>query len=152
MTTNGITSPIGPVAVGDELPRRTHTATNVSLFLYNAAVWNPHRIHYDERYTTDVEHHPGVVIDGPLQGDWLSQVVLNWIGDHGAVTRFGYSNRKAAYLGETLTSGGRVTAIDAGAGTVDVELFIMNADGDVITPGSASVTFDRLDQRGVQPG
>jgi len=142
MTMNEITSSIGPIAVGNELPRRTHTATNVSLFLYNAAVWNPHRIHYDARYTTDVEHHPAVVIDGPLQGDWLSQVVLNWIGDHGTLTRFSYSNRKAAYLGETLTSGGRVTAVDTGRGTVELELFIENAAGDVITPGSASVRFD----------
>jgi hydroxyacyl-ACP dehydratase HTD2-like protein with hotdog domain len=62
---------------GDALPTRTHTPTNVSLFLYNAAVWNPHRIHYDEPYTTQVEGHPGIVIDGPLQGDWLAQCVLN---------------------------------------------------------------------------
>ncbi len=141
MTTNEITSSIDPIAVGHELPRRTHTATNVSLFLYNAAVWNPHRIHYDERYTTEVERHPGVVIDGPLQGDWLTQVVLNWIGDHGALTRFSYSNRKAAFLGETLTSGGQVTAVDAENGTIELDLFIENAAGEVITPGSASVTL-----------
>src|SRR6185295_19033358 len=61
--------------VGDTLPGRSHTPTNVSLFLYNAAVWNPHRIHYDEAYTTQVEHHPAIVIDGPLQGDWLAQCV-----------------------------------------------------------------------------
>jgi 3-methylfumaryl-CoA hydratase len=33
--------------VGAELPARAHTPTNVSLFLYNAAVWNAHRIHFD---------------------------------------------------------------------------------------------------------
>ena len=36
--------------VGTELPQRQHSATNVSLFMYNAAVWNAHRIHYDETY------------------------------------------------------------------------------------------------------
>ena len=60
---------INNIKIGDTLPERQHTASNVSLFVYNAAVWNPHRIHYDERYTTEVEGHPGVVIDGPLQGD-----------------------------------------------------------------------------------
>ncbi len=34
------------LSVGSELPQRRHTATNVSLFMYNAAVWNAHRIHY----------------------------------------------------------------------------------------------------------
>ena len=98
------------IVVGAALPTRQHTATNVSLFMYNAAVWNPHRIHYDERYTREVEGHPDIVIDGPLQGDWLSQVVLNWLGDAGTLQRFSYSNRRAAYLGETLISGGTVTA------------------------------------------
>ncbi|MFV2091232.1 MAG: hypothetical protein ACC642_11275 [Pseudomonadales bacterium] len=130
---------IEKIAIGDELPEREHTATNVGLFLYNAAVWNPHRIHYDERFTKEVEGHPGIVIDGPLQGDWLSQVVLNWLGENGTMSRFGYSNRRAAYLGETLKSGGRVAAVDITARTIELELFIKNESGDVITPGNATV-------------
>jgi len=129
------------LSVGEALPERSYTATNVSLFLYNAAIWNPHRIHYDEPYTTNVENHPGVVIDGPLQGDWLNQVVVNWIGDSATLTSFNYSNRRASYLGETLTSGGAITAIDTESGNVDLEIFIKNEDGDVITPGTAQVRF-----------
>ncbi len=132
---------ISELSVGEALPERSYTATNVSLFLYNAAIWNPHRIHYDEPYTTNVENHPGVVIDGPLQGDWLNQVVVNWIGDNATLTSFNYSNRRASYLGETLTSGGAITAIDAESGNVDLEIFIKNEDGDIITPGTAQVRF-----------
>ncbi len=132
---------ISELSVGEALPERSYTATNVSLFLYNAAIWNPHRIHYDEPYTTNVENHPGVVIDGPLQGDWLNQVVVNWIGDNATLTSFNYSNRRASYLGETLTSGGAITAIDTESGNVDLEIFIKNEDGDVITPGTAQVRF-----------
>ena len=129
------------LSVGEALPERSYTATNVSLFLYNAAIWNSHRIHYDEPYTTNVENHPGVVIDGPLQGDWLNQVVVNWIGDSATLTSFNYSNRRASYLGETLTSGGAITAIDTKSGAVDLEIFIKNEDGNVITPGTAQVRF-----------
>ena len=127
------------VLVGDALPPRSFTPTNVSLFLYNAAVWNPHRIHYDERYTTRVEKHPGIVVDGPLQGDWLSQCVLNWLGADGELLRFTYSNRRAAYLGETLTTGGTVSAVEPSTRTVAVELFVKNARGEVTSPGSATV-------------
>jgi 3-methylfumaryl-CoA hydratase len=127
--------------VGDALPERRHTPTNVSLFLYNAAVWNPHRIHYDETYTKESEHHPGIVIDGPLQGDWLAQCVTNWLGDAGVLLRFSYSNRIAAYLGETLVSGGRITAIDTARRCVDVELYVKNAAGDVTSPGGATVAL-----------
>ena len=132
---------ISEVHVGDELPSREHKASNVSLFLYNAAVWNAHRIHYDEAYTTEVEQHPAVVIDGPLQGDWLSQCALNWAGDHAMLESFSYSNRKATYLGETLTTGGTVTAVDSEGGRVTVTLFVKNKQGEVMTPGAATLKF-----------
>ena len=127
--------------VGDALPERSYTATNVSLFCYNAAIWNPHRIHYDERYTTEVEKHPAVVIDGPLQGDWLSQAVVNWIGDAATLVSFGYSNRRASYLGETLTSGGTITAINPATGDVAVDIHIRNERDEITSPGTAMVRF-----------
>ena len=132
---------IAELSPGAALPERDYTPTNVSLFMYNAAIWNPHRIHYDETYTTEVEKHPGVVIDGPLQGDWLMQTVTDWIGEDGKVLEIEYSNRRASYLGETLTSGGAIKSVDAAAGTVELELFIRNEAGDVITPGRAVVSF-----------
>ncbi len=130
---------IADLQVGHGLPEREHTPSNVSLFLYNAAVWNAHRIHYDERYTTEVERHPGIVIDGPLQGDWLAQCVSNWLGDHGVLERFQYSNRRATYLGDTLVSGGRVTAIDADSKRATIELWVKSIDGEITSPGSATV-------------
>ncbi|HCU90709.1 MAG TPA: hypothetical protein DGR97_12235 [Gammaproteobacteria bacterium] len=128
---------LNQLKVGDALPERNHHPTNVSLFLYNAAIWNPHRIHYDERYTTDVENHPGIIIDGPLQGDWLTQAVINWLGDDGQLVEFEYSNRRASILGETLTSGGSVTSISGT--TVALDIFIRNEAGEVVTPGNAIV-------------
>ncbi len=130
---------LSTIAVGDTIAGEDYLATNVSLFCYNAAIWNPHRIHYDEPYTTNVEEHPGVVIDGPLQGDWLTQVAVNWIGDDGELVTFEYSNRRASYLGERLTSGGKITDVDTSNGTVTLEIFIKNEAGEVTTPGKAVV-------------
>jgi len=133
---------LSELCVGDTIPERTYTPTNVSLFLYNAAIWNAHRIHYDERYTTDVEGHPGVVVDGPLQGDWLTQAVLEWLGDDGQFLEFEYSNRKASYLGARLTSQGRITAIDLEARTVTLEIAIVDEQGAVLSPGIAVVRLN----------
>jgi hydroxyacyl-ACP dehydratase HTD2-like protein with hotdog domain len=130
---------LSTVTLGDVIAERTFEPTNVSLFLYNAAIWNPHRIHYDESYTTQVEKHPGVVVDGPLQGDWLSQVAINWIGDDGQLLSLEYANRRAAYLGECLVSGGTVSAIDPSNNTVTLDLFIKNEQGEITTPGTAVV-------------
>ena len=131
------------LALGDVLPSRTYTASNVSLFLYNAAIWNPHRIHYDERYTTDIEKHPGVVIDGPLQGDWLTQVVNAWLGVDGDLLEFEYSNRRASYLGDQLTAGGRIVALHAARREVTLELEIRDQREQVTTPGQALVRLHR---------
>ena len=43
-------------------------------------------------YTTGVEHHPAIVIDGPLQGDWLAQVVTNWLDGHASGERLWHLN------------------------------------------------------------
>jgi len=131
------------IRVGDALPERVFKPTNVSLFLYNAAIWNAHRIHYDEPYATGVEKHPAIVIDGPLQGDWLTQAAVNWAGDDGQLVEFEYSNRKASYLGASLTSGGVVKAVDAASGSVTLELFIKDEDGAITSPGSAVVHFTK---------
>ncbi len=44
--------------VGDKLPERSYKPDNVQLMLYNAALWNAHRIHFDEPYAKEVEGYP----------------------------------------------------------------------------------------------
>ena len=127
------------VKVGERLPERAYKPDNVQLMLYNAALWNAHRIHFDEPYAREVEGYPGLVIAGPLLGDWLNQCVEEWLGDDGVLTSIEYSNRIATYIGETLVSGGEVTAVDPSTGEVVVDLFIRNEAGDVVAPGVATV-------------
>lgn len=126
---------------GDGLPEREFKVDNVQLFFYNAALWNAHRIHFDHPYATGVEGYPGLVIAGPLMGDWLGQCVLEWLDGEGELESLEYRNRKAAYVGETLYSGGTVRATDPDEGTVTLELFVKNESGEVILPGGAVVRF-----------
>ncbi len=126
---------------GDPLPEREHICDNVQLFLYDAAIWNAHRIHFDLPYATDVEGYPGLVVAGPLMGDWLTQTVLEWLDEGGKLVSFEYSNRGAAYTGDELTSGGKVLSVDPQTGEVELELYIKNAADQVITPGKATVRF-----------
>ncbi len=127
------------IKTGDPLPERQFKPDNVQLFLYNSSLWNAHRIHYDHPYATEAEGYPGLVIAGPLLGDWLTQSVIEWLGEDGKLTSIEYSNRKASYIGETLRSGGEVVSIEQDAGTVELEMFIKNEADEVITPGVAIV-------------
>lgn len=127
--------------VGEALPERDFECGNVQLMLYNAALWNGHRIHFDEPYARDVEGYPGLVLAGPLLGDWLHQCVEEWLGDDGRLVSIDYSNRVATYVGEVLTSGGTITGIVPESGDVLVDVFIKNAEGTIVAPGSVVVRF-----------
>ena len=128
---------------GDLLPEREFKPDNIQLFFYNAALWNAHRIHFDYPYATEVEGYPGLVIAGPLLGDWLNQCVTDWVADDGVLASIEYSNRKASYIGETLRSGGRVLSIDLDKGEVELEVTIKNEADEVIAPGVAIARFDQ---------
>jgi len=132
---------VAQMQVGDALPEREFKPDNVQSMLYNAVLWNGHRIHFDEPYARDVEGYPGLVIAGPLLGDWLHQCLEEWLGDDGRITSIEYSNRIASYIGETLRSGGTVTRCDTNKGEVEVDVFVRNEADEVITPGVAIVKF-----------
>ena len=42
------------------------TPRPTELFRFSAVTFNAHRIHYDERYATQAEGYPGLVVQGPL--------------------------------------------------------------------------------------
>ena len=128
-------------AVGMAIPERQHDCDEVQQMLYNASLWNGHRIHFDMPYATEVEGYSGLIVAGPLMGDWLHQVVDEWLGDAGMITGIEYSNRIAAYVGETVTSGGTVTAYDEATGEVTLEVFVKNERDEVLTPGVITATL-----------
>ena len=47
--------------------QQSYPVDPVVLFRFSAVTFNAHRIHYDLRYTTQVEKYPGLIVHGPLQ-------------------------------------------------------------------------------------
>ncbi len=47
----------------------------VLLFRYSALTFNGHRIHYDLKFTTEVEGYPGLVVHGPLLATLMADLV-----------------------------------------------------------------------------
>ncbi len=129
------------INVGDVLPVREYSPDNIQLFLYNAALWNAHLIHFDHPYATEVEGYPGLVVPGPLMGDWLTQVAIEWAGDDGDLVNINYSNRQYAISGETLHSDGKVISVSKETRQVELEINILNAKDEVLTPGRLKVQF-----------
>ncbi len=134
-------SRITTIQIGEELPEREIRHDIVQSFMYNAAIWNAHRIHFDTPYAREVEGYQGLVVAGPLMGDWLTQCVMEWLVEDGELVSFEYSNRKAAFIGDLLRIGGVVMASNPDKSEVQLELHVKNEADEIITPGAALVRF-----------
>ena len=128
------------IQVGDLLPVQQRAADIMQSFLYGAVMFNAHRIHYELDYAK-AEGHTGMIVPGPLLGDWLGQCADTWLAEAGRVLSLRYSNRIAAIVGETVTVGGTVASVDRTTRTVELELWVKNARDEIITPGSARVSL-----------
>ena len=77
--------------------KRVVTVNETMLFRFSAVSWNPHRIHYDHPYVTQVEHYPALVVHGPFTAVWLLELLReNWPDK--AMRMSGFSMRAKAPL------------------------------------------------------
>ena len=125
-------------AVGDEVPIRAHRPDEVELFMFSAASWLLHRVHYDGAFTIDHEGHAGLLVHGPLQGSWMMQAVADWLGHEARLRSITYRHFAPAYVGDDLQCGGTVTDVDIEAGSFAADLWVRRSDGTVTTSGSAA--------------
>jgi len=65
------TTQVAQSSVAEPDWRRIITPDPVTLFRFSALTFNGHRIHYDRKYSTEVEGYPGLVLHGPLIGYYL---------------------------------------------------------------------------------
>ena len=137
---------IDDVREGMEIPPLVKRPTEVALFRFSAVTWNSHRIHYDREYAAS-EGYPNILVQGHLHGAYLTQMLLDWIGGGGVLRRFQWSNRRAAFPGDTLTCHGRVTQVyrDGDLNLVDCEIWEENQSGEVCAPGTATVALPSRD-------
>ena len=129
------------VRPGELLPPLTVQVTPVQMFLFSAASYNGHRIHWDTPWATDVEGHPGLVVQGHLQAALLARAVTDWIGSAGRLVAFATQNRGSAHAGDVLTFRGVVVSVrqEGDRHLVDLRLGGEDAAGQVVMPGTATV-------------
>jgi len=131
------------IEVGQDIPAVLKTPSNMQLFMFSAATWNLHRIHYDADFAREHDGLPNVLAHRPLMGSFLAQVLTDWAGDHGRVLRLEWSNRGPAVPGDHLTCRGKVTGKrrEADWGIVECDVWVEKGNGEVIVPGKAEVAL-----------
>jgi hydroxyacyl-ACP dehydratase HTD2-like protein with hotdog domain len=105
--------------VGDELPRLEHTATPLQLFRYSAVTWNPHGIHFDERYARE-EGHQGIALHSHLRAALALRCVTEGLGPGWRIATVAYRLRKPVYAPADLAYTARVSEVDGDRMTLDL--------------------------------
>lgn len=130
-----------------------HAFDAVDLFLFSAATWNPHRIHYDLGYSTDVEGYPALVVQGPLQAARMCQVLRGSLRTGVRISDVSYRHHALLHAGEPAAIGGEpVEADDPPAGgpgaVLTVRLWVArHGSGVRTTTGLATLTRSAAGER-----
>lgn len=134
---------------GSEIPPLTKHPTTRQLVQYAGASGDFYEIHYDKDYALANEL-PGPVIHGALKCAFLAQLVTDWIGENGTLSKLSCQYRGLDVPGDTLVCSGTVSRkyVQDGRHMLDCEIWLENGNGGRTTHGYASVVFpsDRQSQ------
>ncbi len=86
--------------------RRSIKTDSVQLFRYSALTFNGHRIHYDQKYVTEQEGYPGLVVHGPLMATWLMNFASDQLGLK-MLGSFAFRVHAPVFSGDTIELLGR---------------------------------------------
>jgi acyl dehydratase len=130
-----------PDAAGPVVAERQVRPGEVELFMFSAATWLTHRIHFDRHYAR-TEGHPDLVVHGPLQGAYLAGLLSDLAGRHGGeLAWLTYRHHRPAYCAELLTMQAALVTLAERPGGPEAELAlsIRNANGVVVTSGQGLI-------------
>jgi hydroxyacyl-ACP dehydratase HTD2-like protein with hotdog domain len=122
--------------VGDEIPELVKHPTTRQLVQYAGAQGDFYEIHYDQDFARSVAL-PGVILHGLLKAAFLSQLITDWLGDHGTLKTFEVSYRGIDVPGNPYRCRGRVMNVEGK--DIEVEVWGEDPEGKRTTVGTATV-------------
>lgn len=125
-----------------EIPELTKKPTYMQLFMFSAITWNRHLIHYNTEFARH-DGLPDVATHRALIGNFLAQMLNDWIGEAGKIATVEWSVRATAVPGDPLTCRGKALhkRIEGTKKLVECEIWVENQRGDTIALGKGEVVF-----------
>lgn len=108
------------------VPVREHTYSPVELFLFSAATWNPHRVHYDQDYVREVAGRPDLLVHGPLQAAHMFELLTQALADGVRMRALEYRHVAALHVGEPVRMSGQLLSVERS--TASVQMWVAAAD------------------------
>lgn len=79
------------IDVGYRIPSLIKMPSTIQLFMFSAITWNRHRIHYDSDFARNHDKLPNILVQRPLLGCFLAQMLSEWLGENGEIKRLEWS-------------------------------------------------------------
>lgn len=132
------------VSEGEELPSFVRTTDLMHWNRYAAVNDEFIPIHMDDA-AGQAAGQPAAFGMGNLRFAYLHNLLRAWLGDDGDIRRVSVQYRGFNQKHDTLTCYGKVTRQyeDEGEPRIDLEVWVENQHGQVVTPGQATVALPR---------
>ena len=130
------------IAEGDEIPSLVKQPTTQQLVMWAGASGDYNPIHYDKDFAMS-RGLPGVVVQGQLVGNFLGQLVTDWMGEQGVLKKLSCSYKGMNYPGEDIICRGRINKkyVTDGEHLLECSLWAENAKGEKTVTGMALVVM-----------
>jgi acyl dehydratase len=134
------------VRKGDEVTPLVKTPDPRQLVMWAGAVGDYMPIHYDRDYARR-RGLKGIIVHGQLVGAFLGQLMTDWVGQEGALTKLSCSYKGMNYPGEAIVLKGKVLRkyVRRGRHFVECSLWAENPKGEKTASGAATVVLPSRD-------
>ena len=125
---------------GTELKGLTKSPDYKQIFMFSAITWNRHEIHYNSKIALN-EGHKDILVQRALLGNYLSQMITDWIGENGELTYIEWKVIRSVFPGDCLACQGDVSEkyIENGNRIIKCELRMENQNSEIIVVGKSKI-------------
>lgn len=133
----------GTIQVGDPMPELTVKPDHTQLFMFSAATWNRHHIHYSKDAALR-EGLPDIVVQRGLIGNFMVRQVYQWIKHSGQLDSLNWRMFASAVPGDILKCSGKVTQKkrQENGYLFICSLAVKKENGQIISEGEARVSIE----------
>lgn len=128
------------IDAGGEVTTLLKQPTPQQLVMWAGASGDYNPIHYDKDFALS-RGLPGIIVHGQLAGCFLGQMMTDWAGEQGSVSKLTFAYRGMNFPGEALTCRGTVTKkyTHEGKHFVACSIWAENPKGEKTVTGTAIV-------------
>lgn len=131
--------------VGDPVPALQVVPDHRQIFMFSAATWNRHHIHYSKDAAIR-EGFPDIVVQRGLIGNFMARQISGWIRHAGEIQILNWLMTATAHPGEVLTCSGKVTRkeVIGGCYLLRCSLVVTKEAGQTVARGEAKVKLTHI--------